>query len=739
MDFIKSLLPPLKIPKKFKQWNGASILNLSQLTSLPSRRRNVGSIASVTNRSPGVVGAASIPNGTKGHARKRSDISIISASVPSNGGNGNFGLYALKCDRNAAKRGILLNLPRKMAAVVGGETNGCYQSEEMVHEKFSPCKKTMEPPPRRKKLRKRQEQQQQIVVNPMRTGGREMYCGDLLLERNRSELFRIAERGSNEHLNRRDGEHLAPPAGALSGGRKSRSVDNILALKKYYPEEGAESDSDAEQVRSLKVGKMREWKGSRSLKYSESMESDSEEVGKVKRNVKGRLKKASDFSIENNSDEIEVRFRRNESTESEETSKPVPMPLPTRVVVLRQEVKPEVKPKMAKPKMPDKPPPKKVEQFVSSQDFEENFKPLASVLLESIKSAELKRKWINDFLLESDDEPVKPKQAVVGMKSLPSNDSLSKKFELVDKFDRQLEALETGRKLTTKESEDSVNIFKKTNADFDEFDKLFNGDKSPTDDQLRSLGSVKKSVTVSERITYINQHKTHLCFSSSSVDSDVKAAPVPPPLPPPVASRMKNGTLPKSTVNIQDYYDKKLQRVRNVSSPSLSRCFDEDSSTEWTEPVNNNIVLPLSIINRTIVDNCITTEQVPTSATAAVTVNEPNQNIYPETYNQASNDHISCNLNNIDDPSYVGLNQATNSSSTSHSHNVFIVGETFKRNESSEVIRSRKPTTVKRYINYKFDDYCQLGNGKGTKAPPRVFNINDFHDECYNEEGVVII
>lgn len=697
----------------------------------------MGSVSSVTNRS---AGAASIPNGTKGHARKRSDISIISATVPSSGGTGNFGLYALKCDRNAAKRGILLNLPRKMAAVVGGETNGCYQSEEMVHEKFSPCKKTVEPPPRRKKLRKRQEQQQS-GVNPMRTGNREMYCGDRLLERNRSELFRIAEQGSNEQLNRRDGEHLAPPARALSGGRKARSVDNILTLKKYYPEEeGADSDSDAEQMRSLRVGRMREWNGSRGLKYSESMESDSEEVGKVKRNVRGRLKKATDFSIDNNSDEIEVRFRRNESTESEAASKPAPFPLPTRLVVLRQEgVKPEVKPKMARPKLPAKPPPKKVDQFVSSQDFADNFKPLASVLQESIKSAELKRKWINDFLSESDDEPVKPKQAVVSMKSLPSNDSLSKKFELVDKFDRQLDALETKRKLTAKESEDSVNIFKKTNADFDEFDKLFNGDKSPSEAQLRSLGSVKKSVTVSERISYMNQQKTHLYFSSSSMDSDVRAAPVPPPLPPPVASWMTYGQ-PKSTVNIQDYYDKKLQRVRYVSSPSPSRCFDEDSSTERTEAVNNNIVLPLSIINRTIVDNCITTEQVPKRAIAAVTVNEPNQNIYPETYNQASNDHISCYLNNIDGPSYVGLNQATNSSATSHSHNVFIVGKTFKRNESSEVVRSRKPTTtVKRYINYNFDDYCHIGNGKGSKAPPRVFNINDFHDECYNEEGVVII
>ncbi|XP_021698639.1 uncharacterized protein LOC5574726 [Aedes aegypti] len=753
MDFIKSLLPPLRLPKlkKLKQWNGSSILNLSQLTRLPSRTRNVGTVPSVatpsTSSSRSNSAVASISNGTKGHARKRSDISIISASVPSAVGNGSLGLYALKCDRNAAKRGILLNLPRKMVAVVGGETvsGSCYQSEEMVHEKFSPCKKVVEPPPRRKRMRKKLEQQRQETqgqLNALQARGGEVYLGDQLLQRNRSELFRIVERGSNENVNQGVGEKLAPPTGSLQRGWKTRSADNILTLKKRYQEEVVESDSDVEQVRSLKVVRNRVWKESKGLKYSESMESDSEETVKLKKNVRSQFKKASEFSIDNNSDEIQVRFKRNESTESEGVPKPVPLPLPNRVVALRQEgAKSEVK---IIPKLPETPPPKPVEKFATSLDFADNFKPLASVLQESIKSTDLKRKWINDFLTESDEEPANPKQSVVSLKNQQSNEFLSKKFAMINKFDKQLEALETGKKLMSNESNDSVNLFQKTNADFEEFDKLFNDGESEA--QLRSFDSIKKNVD-NEQITYINQFKAdQLRFSSSSMDSDAaRVVPIPPPLPPPVVPKPTNGALPKSTVMIQDYYDKKLQRVRYVSSPSPSRCFDDDSSTEeQTEAVNNNIVLPLSIINRTIVDNRFTTEQVPTSATAVTegthSVNEPNQNIYPATYNQpASNDHISCNLHNIDDPSYVGHNQADTSDSTNnHSHNVFIVGETFKR--------SQEPTAVKRYVNYKFDDYCKIEREKKLGDPPavarvpaRVFNLSSFQDSCYIEEDVVII
>ncbi|KAL9695572.1 hypothetical protein quinque_014857 [Culex quinquefasciatus] len=604
MDFFKSLLPPLKIPKlkKLKQWNGASILNLQQLKNLPSRTRNVGTVASVVVRPPEVP-AATIQNGTaKCHSRKRSDISIISASVPTTSRDGAAGgLYALKCDRNAAKRGILLNLPRKMMGVMGGGGVGAgdgnldgvsYQSEEMVHEKFSPCKKrVVEPPPRRKRMRKREEE------------GREFYCGDRLLERNRSELFRIAERGSNERLNerrRRGDEAAPPPPWLISGGRKTRSADNILALKSYG---GSESDEDdAEQVRSLKVSRMAEWQGPASmpLKYSESMESDTEEVrGRVRR---VKMKKASEYSIENDSEKIEVRFRKNHgSTESEEVRPAPPVPLPTRVVALRQQ-EPKVK---VKPKLPEKPPPKKpVEQFVTAKDFAENFKPLAAVLQESIKSADLKRKWINDFLSESDEEPAKKQQ---------SSESLTKKFAMVDRFDRQLEQLERGATFITKDSVESVNIFH-NGGDFDEFDKLFQAD------------SVKKSVKVNEQVTVINRKQNLHNFSSSSFDSDVVRPPIPPPLPPPIVS-------PRSTVNIQDYYDKKLQRVRSTN--------------------NNN--------------------------------------------NSAS---------------------------------VFIVGETFKA-----------PPPVKRYINYKFDDYgnIEVSGSSATSRPRRTFNINDFHDDCYNEEGVVII
>ncbi|XP_058829725.1 uncharacterized protein LOC131689013 [Topomyia yanbarensis] len=740
MDFIKSLLPPLRMPKlrKLKHWNGGSILNLSQLTSFASRSRHVGTVISTTS----TCGGSNVPprptistvtTSTKpGHARKRSEISTISATVPapktSTANPGNYGLYALKCDRSAAKRGILLSLPRKISAVSGSCSSSSYHSEVMVHEKFSPCKRTViEPPPRRKKFRKRllemEQQQQQRQREPPT-----VYLGDRMLERNRSELFRIAERGSQENLDRRRrrASPAPPSAREIASGRRARSADNILAR-----DSDSDEGEDQRQVGSYNVSRDYARYG---LQYSSSMESDLDGFGRERQSIaRGRFKLASDFSIENSSDKIEVRYHANESTESEEVGKTVPMP--TRVMALRQE---KVKPRsVTKPVKVEKLPPKKpaAEQFVSSSDFTANFKPLAAVLQESVKSSDLKRKWFNDFLSESDDEPVKCKPTtLVETGQQRSNDLLSKKFALVAKFDKQLEALERGRgQSSSKDSVESVNIFKKSNTDFDEFDRMFDGD-------VKRRDSIKTKGSANDEFIYINR-KSNL-------------GELPPVRTPPRPPYTTVDPLPKSTVQIQDYYDKHLQRVRYVASPSPSRSFDVD---------NNNLVLPLNVINRTDVGRCYTEP----ATTTTMTTNQNGLGYY-RTYNQSSNDHIPCNLNNntysyYTDPITTTTTNGTSMSTTAAvaadastsngSGGVFIVGETFKRTQESEVVP--RATQIRRYINYKFDDYCHIGgeavvaaaampapvrNPTPTRTRPlRTFNIYDFHADCYNEEGVVII
>lgn len=72
----------------------------------------------------------------------------------------NFGLYALKCDRNAAKKGPVLNrtCPSNLASIQRKpspdlhKSDGFIVSREMTHEKFEPLEKnTLQPPPRRKR------------------------------------------------------------------------------------------------------------------------------------------------------------------------------------------------------------------------------------------------------------------------------------------------------------------------------------------------------------------------------------------------------------------------------------------------------------------------------------------------------------------------------------------------------------------------------------------------------------
>ncbi|XP_058445240.1 uncharacterized protein LOC131426487 [Malaya genurostris] len=744
MDFIKSLLPPLRMPKlrKLKHWNGGSILNLNQLTSLASRSRHVGTVISSTSGSisrPAPVTVPSVGTTAKGHSRKRSEISTISATVKTTP-SGNYGLYALKCDRSAAKRGILLSLPRRISTV--GSSGSSFHSEVMVHEKFSPCKRNViEPPPRRKRFRKRLQELEQHQQRQPPT----IYLGDQMLERNRSELFRIAERGSKENLDRRQQPWLPPSARDIASGRRARSADNILTVQQQQQQgyaAGKESDSD--EAEELPI---RSWNGTRGftrsgLKYSSSMESDLDDFGRVRKMTRGRLRLASDFSIDNGSEKIEVRYHANGgggggSTESEEITHMVP--LPTRVTALRQEkVKPKSVPKSVKVERLIT---RKVEPIVSARDCEADFKPLAAVLQETVKSSDLKRKWFNEFLSESDEEPVKCKQSVLAEMhhQQHSSESLSKRFALVEKFDKQLEALERGRaRFSSQDSMESVNIFKKPSADFDEFDTMFDGDRKP-------LESIRKNVTLNDQIVYINR-KSNLRFSSSSFDSEGKP---PVPSPPPPRSPPVDHLPTKSTVQIQD--DKHLQRVRYVTSPSPSRSFDVD---------NNNLVLPLNVINSTDVGKCFTEQTEPPKMTMTTTTNQNGLGYY-RTYNQSSNDHIPCNLNNNTQPNYSEPGTATIGSGTSSASDgsVFIVGETFKRATTEPNIQP-ETVPIRRYVNYKFDDFGHTDNDGSSSSdgkavapveplatlveplrtrPLRTFNIYDFHADCYNEEGVVII
>lgn len=82
----------------------------------------------------------------------------------------NFGLYALKCDRNAAKKGLILNIPAKIGnpnwknspESTLARNQGQIVAREMNHEKFEPVEEVLVrkvvPPPRKKKRIVRQRQ-----------------------------------------------------------------------------------------------------------------------------------------------------------------------------------------------------------------------------------------------------------------------------------------------------------------------------------------------------------------------------------------------------------------------------------------------------------------------------------------------------------------------------------------------------------------------------------------------------
>ncbi|XP_052859808.1 uncharacterized protein LOC128267053 [Anopheles cruzii] len=590
MDFLKSVLPPLpKLPKmkKIRHWNRGSLLNLSPFPHLPSPFNfglNVGgggsgtaghrppSHATVTTRPAEVI-----PRQALRHTRHTSDISSISATVDSKAVpaglelRDNYGLYALKCDRNAAKRGILLHLPRKITQAVAGYPPATIHQPtaggEMVHEKFSPCKQrpatteqqtaTIQAPPRRRK-------------RPPKATLLESYSPAEVSERDRgkwqknsSELFRIVERESANAARLRSTGGLGlqlirPPLPGVRGERrerredgaprsaeasrslrsqlKARSMDNLAATHPKHPVrppvrvgqiDNVFSDSD-DEGRTIGLDDHRPGpvaSASASQIGQRKTEASTSGPAEVAADLHVQLKKATFFSIDNNSDEIEVRFRNSsggggsstdESSETETLGKDGTsqrLPLPARVAQLRRET--------------TRPLPPQPTAVV----------PLAEVLKRSLDSGELKRRWLNNLLADGSLAP--------------------------DTF------------------ESSVDIFHRPACDFHEFDTLF-----PNAFPTPSIGNASDEILDVDR-SRSTASLQQLCFSSSSFSShDAK---------PEMTNRGKHRSSPlttspspwgagcqqhvcgpssgsfRSTVQIQDYSNKQLQRVRYLASPSPSR------------------------------------------------------------------------------------------------------------------------------------------------------------------------
>lgn len=154
-------MPPLKIPKKIRkiqQWNTGAVVdgfnNLSQLVNRYIHPTNKD--ASLDNK------RKSTCNDINMYSSQPQGISTISGHIifdseitPESPQRSNFGLYALKHDRNAAKKGILLHIPTKIntgktkikltkakTEMIAGSSSTL--RKEATHEKFSPCRNRLE-------------------------------------------------------------------------------------------------------------------------------------------------------------------------------------------------------------------------------------------------------------------------------------------------------------------------------------------------------------------------------------------------------------------------------------------------------------------------------------------------------------------------------------------------------------------------------------------------------------------
>ncbi|XP_050099250.1 uncharacterized protein LOC126579744 [Anopheles aquasalis] len=630
MDFLKSVLPPLpKLPKlkRIRQWNGNSLLNLSQFHHLsaafrmgPSNTRAESTAPTVTvtgrtdaatierqscttasSRNPFPTVPAAPPHC---HRRHTSDISSISATVADRPtieltgyGNrrDNYGLYALKCDRSTAKRGILLHLPRKITQVVAGGTHDTIatttESAPMVHEKYSPCKRG--PPSDEAKIkappRRRKRAPAKLIINsgwtpeeiPNVMGG---------LQKNNSALFRIVERESTKAAALRSGGGLGvqrirlttavmPTQNETSLGRqlKAHSTDNLLAVgqqesdvKKFHCKRHSRFPSTSNLPRPLPT-QLQESKASSEIQPTPAV-------------LHFRLQRATDFSIENNSEEIEVRFRRN------------PDPFVTSTTAKEFA---ESKHQQERPPLPSR------AQHLRPKSVS------ASSCVTTINTE--KGPFDSNCLLDDGSDGVRNKHkpsyvplATVLKQSLDNElQQPTQKEPLFDSSLRRCAVTDSPRSQNiwtsmarppnpTNSSEGSRDIFRRPACDFQEFDTIFqcSGDtvvmETSSDSEMSSAAVIKQSKcesAVPDRHTQQQLRFSSSSFSCGSTDNINPSATTAPAAPlaalPSTASIVPRGKVTetlspnesfRSTVQIQDYSSKhQLQRVRYLSSPSPSR------------------------------------------------------------------------------------------------------------------------------------------------------------------------
>lgn len=180
------MLPSIKLPKlptKKIDWTKASSLLSHPLRSLKNQN----------NIKPTLPTVSSIVDGKK----------ISKIPIEYDYKRENFGLYAMKCNRSAVNRGIILNIPTNRIA----RRPQIYQNENMFHEKFSPVKKlTREPreivkivPPPRRKRKVAPPIPPQKIVGELLNNQKRLKLDDFQplnknnLIKNKSELFRIAD------------------------------------------------------------------------------------------------------------------------------------------------------------------------------------------------------------------------------------------------------------------------------------------------------------------------------------------------------------------------------------------------------------------------------------------------------------------------------------------------------------------------------------------------------------------
>lgn len=195
------ILPSIKLPKlsttKIDWIKGSSLSGLRSLNPLQSfkNQNNLSSNTSSHKPNSNLSTVSSIVD-----SKKRNKIPINYDYKREN-----YGLYAMKCNRSAINKGVILNIPINRA--IGTKKTQIYQNENMVHEKFSPCKKINKeivqivPPPRRKrKIAPQIPPQPQLkvieVINNKKKIKLNIEAEPLNknnLIKNKSELFRIAE------------------------------------------------------------------------------------------------------------------------------------------------------------------------------------------------------------------------------------------------------------------------------------------------------------------------------------------------------------------------------------------------------------------------------------------------------------------------------------------------------------------------------------------------------------------